>query len=136
MGARPVLLAGHLDKEQPRVDHSADEARHGGRDQPVQATTGLDQIGESGNADEHGCDRVGREPFDVAGHAPVGSVTSSPVQDEQDCARDYGYRSRATLRPCTPPDDLPDPRLDRQADLINDLPAGVGGAPSFAGTGE
>ena len=41
-------LAGHLDEEQPRVDHAAQETRHGRRDQPVQATTGVQEQGEPG----------------------------------------------------------------------------------------
>src|SRR5438552_9546215 len=76
-------LAGHLDQEQPCVDYAAKETRHGGRDQPVQATTGLRQEGDPGNANEHGGDRVGGELLDVAGHTLIGTVTGSPVQDAQ-----------------------------------------------------
>lgn len=47
-------LASHLDKEQPCVNHAAEETSHRGGDQPVQATTGLQQEGEPGHADEHG----------------------------------------------------------------------------------
>src|SRR5215510_2725108 len=32
-------LTGHLDKEQPRADHAAEETRHRGGNQPVQATS-------------------------------------------------------------------------------------------------
>jgi hypothetical protein len=61
-------LSGHPDEEQPRVDHTADQTRHGDGDQPVQATTGLHQEGDPSNANEHGGDRVGGEPFYEAGH--------------------------------------------------------------------
>jgi len=74
-----MRLAGHLDKEQPCADHTAEEARHGGGDQPVQAATGLQQEGEPGNGNEHCGDRVGGESFDKAGHAWMGSVTGPPV---------------------------------------------------------
>ena len=72
------------DKEEPRVDDAAGETRHGGGDQPVQAAAGLHQEGEPGHADEHGSDRVRGEPLDVAGHLLIATVTSSPVQDEND----------------------------------------------------
>ena len=62
-----------VDEEQPCVDCAAEKARDGGGDQPVQATSGRQQEGEPGNADEHGGDRVRREPFDVAGHALGGT---------------------------------------------------------------
>ena len=45
-------LAGHLDEEQPRIDHTAQETGHGGGDQPVQATTGLQEKGDPGHANE------------------------------------------------------------------------------------
>jgi len=75
-----MRLAGHPDKEQPRVDHAANKARRHGRDQPVQTTTSLQQEGEPGDANEHCGDRVGRELFDVARHALTGTVTGGAVR--------------------------------------------------------
>src|SRR5690348_4752992 len=72
--AGPTGLAGHLDKEQPRIDNAANEARHGGGNQPVQATTSLQQEGEAGHADQHRGDRVGQELFDGASHTSMGTV--------------------------------------------------------------
>src|SRR5215813_8331785 len=98
LSKRSTGLSGHLDEEQPRVDHAAGQARHRGRDQPVQATAGLHQEGEPGGGDEHRGDRVGGEPFDVALHAPIGSVTGSPVQDEQGYAETTATASSSQPR--------------------------------------
>src|ERR1700722_6993377 len=89
-----------LDKEQPRIEDTADETRHGGGDQPVQAAAGLHQEGEPGNADEHGGNRVGGEPLYVAGPLLITAVTSSPVQDEQASARDHGHREQLRTQGC------------------------------------
>jgi len=59
---------------------------------------GLEQEGEPGDANEHGSDRVEGEPFDVAGHAPIATVTGSPVQDEQGYARDRGHSQQPQPR--------------------------------------
>lgn len=48
LSKRSIGLAGRLDEEQPCADRAAKRARHRGGDQPVQATTGLEQEGEPG----------------------------------------------------------------------------------------
>lgn len=92
-------LAGHPDEEEPRVDHAAKETHCSGGDQPVQATTGLQEEGKPRNANEHGGGRVRGEPFDVAGHA-LRNMTSSPVQDEQACTRDHRYSEQLRAQGC------------------------------------
>ena len=57
-------------------------------------------LGEPGNGDDHRGDRVGGEPFDIAGYARMSSVTGSPVQDEQDCARDHGQSQQLPAKGC------------------------------------
>ena len=47
--------------------------------------------GEPGHANEHGGDRVRGELLDIASYALIGTVTGSPVQDEQRCTRDHGH---------------------------------------------
>jgi hypothetical protein len=71
-----MRLAGHPDKEQPYVDHAAEEARHGGGDQPVRATTGLQQEGEPGNPELALDVFAGRVDCQMTTLNPVTEITS------------------------------------------------------------
>jgi hypothetical protein len=88
---QPARLAGHLDEEQPGVDHAARQARHRGRDQPVQATTCLQDEGGTCDASERGGDHVGGEPLGLAGRAAFGTGDR--------LAGRRGAGPRRTLRP-------------------------------------
>jgi hypothetical protein len=50
----------NLDEEHPRVDHAAEKTRRSGRDQPVQATTGLQHKGEPATPTSAAVITVGR----------------------------------------------------------------------------
>jgi len=59
------------------------EARYNSGDQPIQPTTGANDDGAPGNADQYRGDRVGREPFDVSSYTRPACMTGTPVQYEQ-----------------------------------------------------
>jgi len=84
--ASPFFMIGRIDQSLGRAGSL--------RDAQYKPPPGLDQEGEPGDASEHGSDRVGGEPFDVAGHALIAAVTGSPVQDEQGYARDHAHRQQ------------------------------------------
>lgn len=68
---RSSVLVGHPDEEQPRIDYATEKTRPGGRDEPIQTTTGLEEEGEPCYAYEHGRRRIRGESFDVAEDALV-----------------------------------------------------------------
>jgi hypothetical protein len=76
--ARARFARSRADEEEPGVDHATRQAGDGGGDQPVQAAAGRDQVGDAGDGEEQGRDRVRRGTLDVAGDA-AGLVVAAPA---------------------------------------------------------
>ena len=60
----------------------------------------FEQEGEPGEPTSTAVTASGGELFDVAGHAPIATVTSSPVQDKQDYARDHAHSQQLPTEGC------------------------------------